>query len=66
MHGPFPCGQYNDCTIFNNSLGTFLDTNERVEADNGYCAADPGKVKYKSEHYSRYLLVEELDVKTEF
>ena len=63
VHGPFPCGQYNDCTIFNNSLSTFLDKNERVEADDGYCAADPDKVKSKSGHSSRNSSVEEIDVK---
>lgn len=63
LHGPFPCGQYNDCSIFNNSLATFLDENERVEADDGYRAADPKKVKSKSGHSSRYSSVNELDVK---
>ena len=63
LHGPFPCGQYNDCTIFNNSLSTFLEENERVEADDGYRAADPGKVKSKSGLSSQYSSKEQLDVK---
>ena len=63
LHGPFPCGQYNDCTIFNNSLSTFLEENERVEADDGYRAADPGKVKSKSGFSSQYSSKEQLDVK---
>ena len=40
-----------------------MDKNERVEADDGYCAADPDKVKSKSGHSSRNSSVEELDVK---
>ena len=33
VHGPFPCGQYNDLTIFKSGLANYLDKNERVEAD---------------------------------
>ena len=40
-----------------------LDENECVEADDGYRAADPEKVKSKSGHSSRYSSVNELDVK---
>lgn len=53
LHGPFPCGKHNDCTIFKNSLATYLTRNERVEADDGYRPSDPGKVKSKSGHSSR-------------
>lgn len=48
LHGPFPCGKHNDCTIFKKSLATFLEEFERVEADDGYRAADPAKCKSKS------------------
>ena len=33
VQGPFPCGQYNDLTIFKSGLANYLDKNERVEAD---------------------------------
>jgi len=36
IEGPYAAGQWNDIAIFNNCLATFLDPNERVEADNGY------------------------------
>ena len=40
--GPFPCGLYNDWTIFKErGLMANLDVGERVEADNGYAAGDP-------------------------
>ena len=66
MHGQLTCGQYNEYIIFNNSLGTFLDKIECVEADDGYYAADPGKIKSKSGHSFQYLSVEELDIKNRF
>ena len=54
VQGPFPAGKHNDCTIFKKCLSFFLEDNERVEADDGYRAADPGKVKSKSGFSSRY------------
>ena len=33
VHGPFPCGQYNDLTIFKLGLANYLDKNELVEVD---------------------------------
>ena len=36
IEGPYAAGQWNDIAIFNNCLASFLDPNERVEADNGY------------------------------
>ena len=42
VNGPFPCGKYNDCDIFMNlGLKNQLQQYERVEADDGYRAADP-------------------------
>ena len=41
-NGPFPCGMYNDWTIFNKlGLRSYLEEHKRVEADNGYSAGDP-------------------------
>ena len=62
VQGPFHCGQYNVLTIFKSGLANYLDKNERVEADDGYLGANPGKVKSKDGHSSRYSSVEELDV----
>jgi hypothetical protein len=45
INGPYPCGRYNDITIFRNSLMTFLEDGERVEADNGYVGESPEHVK---------------------
>ena len=36
INGPYPAGRYNDVRIFRDSLQTFLDAGERVEADDGY------------------------------
>jgi len=36
IEGPYAAGEWNDIAIFNNCLASFLDPNERVEADNGY------------------------------
>lgn len=63
MHGQFPCGQYNDCSIFNYSLARFVEDHECVEADDGYRASDLGKVKTKSGISSQYLTAEQFDVK---
>ena len=46
INGPFPCGLYNDWTIFSKKgLLSYLEKHERVEADNGYAAGDPEFVK---------------------
>ena len=36
VHGPFPCGRYNNIMIFRHCLSGFLDRGERVECDDGY------------------------------
>ena len=42
VNGPFPCGMFNDWAIFNRlGLRSYLEEDERVEADNGYSAGDP-------------------------
>ena len=41
VHGPFPCGQYNDITIFRHCLSSCLDVGERVECDDGYWGEAP-------------------------
>ena len=42
INGPWPCGQFNDWKIFNEcGLRTFLEPDERVEADAGYSHGDP-------------------------
>jgi hypothetical protein len=41
INGPFNCGDWPDVRIFRFSLRSFLDENERVEADNGYVSEDP-------------------------
>ena len=48
INGPYPAGQYNDVTIFSESLQTFLDAGERVEADDGY-HGDPTICKVPAE-----------------
>ena len=63
LQGPFPAGQHNDCTLFQDGLANYLDPFERVEADDGYRAADPEKVKSKSGFSHRYSSEEKLDVK---
>jgi len=45
INGPFPAGCFNDITIFRSSLLTFLDEDERVEADNGYVGECPRHCK---------------------
>jgi hypothetical protein len=45
INGPFPCGLFNDITIFRHSLLSNLATNERVEADDGYIGEAPQYVK---------------------
>ncbi len=41
IHGPYPCGSWPDIKIFRDCLRTYLDENERVEADDGYCGDAP-------------------------
>ena len=48
INGPYPAGQYNNLIIFHESLQTFLDAGERVEADDGYEGEAPLKVKCPS------------------
>ena len=43
IHGPFPCGRYNDVTIFRHCLLFCLDQGERVECDDGYFGEAPEK-----------------------
>ena len=47
-NGGFPCGLFNDLTIFRASLATMLDPQERVEADDGYAAKSPYRAKVPS------------------
>jgi hypothetical protein len=44
INGPFP-GTSHDITIFRSSLLSYLDENERVEADDGYVGESPRYVK---------------------
>ena len=45
INGPYPAGRFNDITIFRNSLMSFLDDGERVEADGGYRGECPQHCK---------------------
>jgi hypothetical protein len=45
LNGPYPCGKYNDITIFRDSLVSFLDDLERVEADDAYERESPFRCK---------------------
>ena len=45
LNGPYPCGRFNDITIFRNALLSELSPNERVEADDGYIGEAPKHVK---------------------
>lgn len=45
INGPFPAGRFNDITIFRSSLLSFLDEDERVEADDGYIGEAPLHIK---------------------
>mmetsp|Transcript_20385 Transcript_20385/g.20654 ORF Transcript_20385/g.20654 Transcript_20385/m.20654 type:complete len:176 (-) Transcript_20385:90-617(-) len=53
VHGPFPCGDYNDITIFRSALLHELDENERVECDDGYGGEAPSfcKIPKKQKNY---------------
>jgi hypothetical protein len=48
INGGFPCGLFNDLTIFRASLATMLDPQERIEADDGYAAKSPYRAKVPS------------------
>jgi hypothetical protein len=41
INDPFPCGDWNDITIFRHDLKHCLEDGERVEADDGYLGEDP-------------------------
>lgn len=45
VNGPFEPGMYNDIQIFRTAIMDELEEGERVEADDGYRAESPGKVK---------------------
>jgi hypothetical protein len=45
VNGPFPCGDWNDLTIFRQALKSELGEAERVEADDGYVGEDPETAK---------------------
>lgn len=45
VRGPYPCGDWNDITIFRQGMKYALDENERVEADDGYTGEDPALIK---------------------
>lgn len=45
INGPYPAGAFHDITIFRNSLVSFLDEGERVEADGGYIGECPRNCK---------------------
>jgi hypothetical protein len=53
INGPYPCGKYNDITIFRDSLVSFLDDFERVEADDGYEGESPLRCKIPKAVMSR-------------
>ena len=48
INGGFPCGQFNDLTIYRALLATMLDPQERYEADDGYAADGPYRAKVPS------------------
>ena len=53
VNGPFPCGDYNDITIFRSALLHELDEDERVECDDGYGGEAPSicKIPKKQRFY---------------
>jgi hypothetical protein len=56
LNGPYPCGKYNDITIFRDSLVSFLDDFERVEADDAYERESPFRCKILKAVYGAILL----------
>lgn len=57
VHGPFPCGRYNDIKIFCRHLQGLLEPNERVVADGGYRDADEETTETPSGYntYDQYM-----------
>jgi len=53
LNDPYPCGAWPDIKIFRHCLRTFLEPNERVEADNGYIGDDPVVCKTPGGFHSR-------------
>lgn len=49
IHGPFPCGHWPDLKIFRHSMKSFLDDDEKAEADDGY-VGEPTKILTPSEN----------------
>jgi hypothetical protein len=45
LNGPYECGLWPDISIFRDSLLSHLETNERVEADDGYIGEHPLYIK---------------------
>ena len=45
INGPYEAGVWPDISIFRDSLISFLEEYERVEADDGYIGEHPAKVK---------------------
>ncbi len=52
VNGPFPCGQFNDVTIFAMKLKKKLGPKEMVECDNGY-PGHPDHVRMRSNYVSK-------------
>lgn len=56
VHGPFPCGKYNDIRIFRLKLKNLLLPHEKVIADRGYrdekCVYLPNDLIYADNLYS--------------
>ena len=46
INGGFPARYWPDVEIFKHGLGSWLNTNERVEADDGYIGESRMKVKW--------------------
>jgi hypothetical protein len=53
INGPYECGTWPDIEIFRNSLKSFLEPGERVEADDGYIGEEPEFCKTPSGFSSR-------------
>ena len=54
INGPFPCGDYNDITIFRSAIMHELEEHERIECDDGYGGEAPRicKVLKKQRYYN--------------
>ena len=53
LHGPFPCGRFNDITIFRHLLSDCLEKGERVECDDGYWGEAPEQYVVPKHAWSR-------------